>query len=93
MRVGTVFGLRAGALAAILLISGCASAATVSDNWQPGPDLSYEQALHKCRKLQPGRLNQRLNLPSNSLRVSACLRERGWLPNGSRPPPTDAPGT
>ena len=78
MTVDLIQGLRACVLGAIVAITGCASAST-SDEPQ-----SYETALHECRMLQPGRLNKRLNLPANSLRVSACLRERGWAPDGSR---------
>jgi hypothetical protein len=74
------------------MICGCASSsATPPDNSQLDSDLSFEQTLHKCRKLQPGRLNQRLNLPANSLRVSECLGERGWEPDGSRHLPAEEP--
>ena len=85
MRVEMINALRAGAGIVILMICGCASSlATTPDSAQFDAESGFEETLHTCRKLQPGRLNQRLNLPANSLRVSACLRERGWEPDGSR---------
>lgn len=74
-------GLRACALAVIFALSGCASGA---DRENAETSQSFEASLHQCRKLQPGRLNQRMNLPPTSLRISRCLRKLGWQPDGSR---------
>lgn len=77
------------AAASLLAISACASndvgpsrigASQAAAAAQPS---SYEQTLRQCRKLQPGRLNKRLNLPPDNLRVAACLRKRGWQPDGT----------
>jgi hypothetical protein len=78
--------LRFCVLGSIVAICGCASssAASSSDASQSDEEAGYEATLEKCRRLQPGRLNQRMNLPPTSLRVSACLRKRGWAPDGSR---------
>ncbi|WP_129643173.1 hypothetical protein [Peristeroidobacter agariperforans] len=77
--------VRACALAAIFAVSGCSSSAVaVSDRRNVDTNQSFEATLRKCRRLQPGRLNQRMNLPPTSLRVSRCLRKLGWQPDGSR---------
>jgi hypothetical protein len=69
---------------AALVISGCASNSSESSHGTAAePRVSYQQTLRTCRKLQPGRLNQRLNLPPQSIRVAACLRKRGWQPDGT----------
>lgn len=68
-----------GVVAVIAAISGCVSQPVASSSvTQIDTGQKYEAALHECRKLQPGRLNKRMNLPATSLRVSACLREKGW---------------
>jgi hypothetical protein len=72
--------LRLCVLGSVIAICGCASASGSPSD----ADSSYQAALKKCRRLQPGRLNQRLNLPPTSLRVSECLRKHGWAPDGSR---------
>ncbi|WP_116811051.1 hypothetical protein [Steroidobacter cummioxidans] len=77
--------LRACTLAAVLAVSGCASSqAAVSDQPEVEAEQSFEASLRKCRRLQPGRLNQRMNLPPTSLRVSQCLSKLGWQPDGTR---------
>jgi hypothetical protein len=69
---------------AALAISGCASHSAESPQGTAvASRVSYEQTLRTCRKLQPGRLNHRLNLPPQSIRVAACLRKRGWHPDGT----------
>lgn len=81
--------LRACALAAIFAVSGCASGAVAeSDTQKVDTHQSFEATLRKCRRLQPGRLNHRMNLPPTSLRISRCLRKFGWHPDGSRDEPT-----
>lgn len=80
--------LRACALAAIVAVSGCASSAIgLSDQRKLEAGTSFEATLRKCRRLQPGRLNKRMNLPPTSLRISRCLRKSGWEPDGSRSEP------
>lgn len=80
--------LRACALAAIVAVTGCASSASgQSDQRKLEAQTSFEATLRKCRRLQPGRLNKRMNLPPTSLRISRCLRKLGWQPDGSRAEP------
>jgi hypothetical protein len=82
--------LRACALAAVIAVSGCASSAVgLSDEKKADTEASFEATLRKCRKLQPGRLNKRINLPPTSLRVAQCLRKLGWQPDGSPYTPPD----
>jgi hypothetical protein len=77
--------LRACTLAAIVAVTGCASSAMdLPDERKLEAETSFEATLRKCRRLQPGRLNKRMNLPPTSLRVSRCLRKLGWQPDGSR---------
>lgn len=88
MTRGLIRTLRVCVLAAIVAIAGCASNSTATPRTaQLDADLGYEATLHKCRKLQPVRLNKRMNLPPNSLRISSCLRKRGWQPDGNRASP------
>lgn len=85
--------LRACVLAAIVAMSGCASSTLgLSDQSKMDADTSFEATLRKCRKLQPGRLNKRMNLPPTSLRVSECLRKLGWQPDGTLYTPPETPG-
>ncbi|MDY6949051.1 MAG: hypothetical protein SXG53_25430 [Pseudomonadota bacterium] len=91
MRAEMINAFRVSAGVVILMICGCASSsATTPDSHQFDAQPGFEATLHTCRKLQPGRLNQRLNLPADSLRVSECLRQRGWEPDGSRSAPAEA---
>lgn len=67
-------------LAAVGLIAGgCAASSSMRE---PRNGESFSQALHVCRMKQPGRTNRRLQLPPSQPRVAACLRRRGWSPEG-----------
>ncbi len=44
---------------------------------------TFSQALSQCRLQQPGRLNRRVHLPPTNARVAACLKRKGWLPDGT----------
>jgi hypothetical protein len=80
---------RARPMAALLLactasitLGGCASAATgrlADTSWRSG----FGQDLRACQTAQGSRLAQRRRIEASHPRVAACLRQRGWSPDGN----------
>jgi hypothetical protein len=68
----------AGRLVAVALMLG-AMAACATPRFE-----SFEESLHSCRQMQPGRSLWKSRRPSTYPLVAACLERHGWTPDGSR---------
>jgi hypothetical protein len=67
----------------MLVTSSCAG--TVSRGSEPGathPKESFTKALEVCRFWRGGRVDQRSQIPPTDTGIAACLKRRGWNPDG-----------
>jgi hypothetical protein len=70
------------ACAAATILAGCATAAPDRPpevSWRAG----FSQDLHACQNALGGRLAHRRRVEAAHPRIAACLRQRGWSPDGS----------
>jgi hypothetical protein len=70
------------ACAASFTLGGCATAAPgrqAATAWHAG----FDGDLRACQNAQGSRLPQRRRLEASHPRVAACLRLRGWNPDGN----------